>query len=213
MTSFNRNLLCVILVTTACFGPGVKATPSPGEDSLAEEQCIPALSVSDNAVDNTILIRVAEGNTCPISDKVFLFIQDNRPQPLKLSGFKENFLSSTWVVHPEGVRSGQYRVMGINPTPNGIGDNDYIRSRDFGIDQVITIGGNQGQEQSAPALPPVVTLPVPRQQESRSEPSQAQGTGQKTLLDVAWCVYGKLGHIIWNGWKTDFSSLEVCFSR
>lgn len=54
--------------------------------------------------------------------------------------------------------------MGINPTPNGIGDNDYIRSRDLGIDQVITIGGNQGQEQSAPTPPPVLTPPAPQPQ-------------------------------------------------
>jgi hypothetical protein len=134
-------------------------SPYPRIDS-----CEYQVSISDNTLDNTIRIQVAEGNTCPISDKVFLFIQDNRPQPLRLPGVRENFFSSTWVVRPGDARPGQYRVMGFDPMPSGIGDNSPISAGDLGIDQVITIGGTQGQGQSAPALPQVVLPPAPQPQ-------------------------------------------------
>lgn len=160
------------ILASTLFGVSFLGIPVLAQDSPYPriDSCEYRVSVSDNVVDNTIRIQVAEGNTCPISDKVFLFIQDNRPQPLKLSGNRENFLSSTWVVSSQGVRFGQYRVMGINPTPNGIGDNDYIRSFDLGIDQVITIGG----EQSAPAAPSPVVLPPAPQQVTTLDPESKQ---------------------------------------
>jgi hypothetical protein len=157
---------------------GMPALAWDQETLATQQECIPAVSVIDNVVDNTIRVRVEQGNTCPISDKVFLFIQDNRPQPLKLPGFKENFFSSTWVVSSQGVHSGQYRVMGFNPTPNGIGDNDYIRSRDLGIDQVITVGG----EQSASTPPPVVLPPAPRQEVAPQRPEVSLDAESKWLL-------------------------------
>ena len=135
----------------------VKATPSPspGEDwayATNEGPCSLRVSVSDNVVDNTIRIQVVEGNTCPISDKVFLFIQDGRPQPLRLPGILTN---QGWVVNLDGVASGDYRVMGISPTPSGIGDSNYIPSRDLGIDQVITIGTSPIPQASAHPQPVV----------------------------------------------------------
>ena len=163
-----KTLLASSMIGTSLLGMPALAWES--QDSSVQQVCIPQLSVVDNTVDNTIRIQIAEGNTCPISDKVFLFIQDNRPQSLKLPGFKESFFSSTWVVSSQGVRSGQYRVMGINPTPNGIGDNEYISARHLRIDQVITVGGNRGQEQSSPALPPVVLPPAPQPQVTTLDP-------------------------------------------
>lgn len=210
MSHLNAFLVSTI-IGTSLLGMPVRAWEQETQLMTQQEECIPAISVSDNVVDNTIRIRVGEENTCPISDKVFLFIQDDRPQPLRLPGIRANFLSDTWVVKPGEARPGRYRVMGINPVPSGIGDDGYISSRHLGIDQVITIGVSR-QEQSALTPPQVVLPPAPRQ-ESRPEPPQVQGTGQKTLLDIAWCVYSKLGHIIWAGWKTDLSPLEVCFPR
>lgn len=140
------------------------------QDFSVQQVCIPQMSVVDNAVDNTVLIRLKPGNACPISNTVFLFIQDNRPQPLKLPGIRENFISSTWVVRLNGVLSGRYRVMGINPTPDGIDDVEYISARRLQLDQVITIG--QGQEQSAPISPPVLPPPAPRQEVLSEQPPQ-----------------------------------------
>ncbi len=162
---FTMSVLKTLLASTM-IGTSLLGMPVLAEDSLmSQQECIPSVSISDNVVDNTIRVRVEQGNTCPIANKIFLFIQDDgRPQPLKLPGFKENFLSSTWVVSSQGVRSGQYRVMGFDPMPSGIGDNSPISAGDLGIDQMITIGGNRGQEQSSPALPPVVLPPAPQPQ-------------------------------------------------
>lgn len=204
-----KTLLVSSMIGTSLLG--MPALAWEQETLATQQECIPAVSVSDNTVDNTVLIRVAEGNTCPISDKVFLFIQDNRSQPLKLSGIKENFLSSTWVVRPDGVRSGQYRVMGLNPTPNGIGDNEYISARHLRIDQVITVGGTQGQEQSAPALPQVELPPAPRQ-ESRPEPSQAQGQWASVDLEALFNCFLRTP-IRFNGWMIDFSPWKACLPR
>jgi len=181
MSRFNACLVSG-LIGTSLLGMPALAWEQETQLMTQQEECIPSVSISDNVVDNTIRIQVAEGNTCPISDRIFLFIQDNRPQPLKLSGLRENFFSSTWVVRPDGARPGQYRVMGFDPTPNGIGDNDYIRSRDLGIDQVLTVGGNQGQEQSAPALPQL-TLPLaPRQEVAPQRPEVSLDADSKRLI-------------------------------
>ena len=81
MSSFKNLVAGTVLATTASLGviapTDAKATPSPTEDwayVTDAEPCIPRLSVSDNVVDNTIRIRVGEGNTCPIAGTVFLFI-------------------------------------------------------------------------------------------------------------------------------------------
>ena len=144
------------------------------QDSSVQQVCIPQLSVVDNTVDNTIRIRVGEENACPISDRVFLFIQDDRPQPLRLPGIRANFLSDTWVVRPGDARPGRYRVMGFNPLPDGIGDTSRISAGDLGIDQVITVGGTQGQEQFAPTSPPVVLPPTPQPQVTTLDPESKQ---------------------------------------
>lgn len=143
-----------------------RATPSPGEDWVYVthvEPCVPKVSVSDNVVDNTIRIQVGEGNTCPISNRIFLFIQDNRSQPLKLSGIRASH--NQWVVASQGVHPGQYRVKGINPIPGGIGDYNYIPAGELGIDQVITIGNAQAQASGQPhpvSPPPPVEVGTPQ---------------------------------------------------
>lgn len=118
MRSFKNVLAGTALAATASLGVAtalpVKATPSPGEDwayaTDAETQpCVPQVSVSDNVVDNTIRVQVSQGNTCPVSSRIFLFIQDGRPQPLRLPGIITN---QGWVVNLDGVASGDYRVMG-----------------------------------------------------------------------------------------------------
>jgi hypothetical protein len=146
----------------------VKATPSLGEDRdhvTHVEPCVPRVTVSDNVVDNTIRIQVVEGNTCPISDKVFLFIQDNRPQPLRLPGILTE--QNLWVVSPGDARPGRYRVMGLNPMPGGIGDDEYISAYHLGIDQVITIGISsptvQASLQPHPVAPPPQVVAPPQQ--------------------------------------------------
>ena len=148
MRSFQKLVASTVLAATATLGVVAplagKATPSPGEDwayVTNSEHCVPKFSVSDNVVDGTIVVQVVQGNTCPVSNSIFLFIQDDgRPQPLRIPGTRENILSSTWVFHPGDARPGRYRVIGIAPTPSGIGDYNYVSSRDLGIDQVITIG-------------------------------------------------------------------------
>lgn len=171
MGSFKK-LGAVLAATTTLLliAPEAKATPSPGEDwayVTHVEPCVPKVSVSDNVVDNTIRVQVSQGNTCPIAGTVFLFIQDDRDEPLKLPGVRENLLSSTWVVRPGDARPGRYRVMGISPTPSGIGDDDYIPSRELGIDQVITIGTSsmlQASGQPHPVAPPPPVEAAPPQQ-------------------------------------------------
>ncbi|MGA1050037.1 MAG: hypothetical protein ACO3TG_00935 [Minisyncoccia bacterium] len=143
MSSFKAIIAGTMLAATASLGvitPDAKATPSPGEDwayVTNAEPCIPQFSVSDNIVDNTIRVQVQD-NTCQISREIYLYIQDDRPQPLRLKATYSQ--GQTWTVNYNGVRPGRYRVMGISPTPTGIGDYNYVSSRDLGIDQVITIG-------------------------------------------------------------------------
>lgn len=176
MRSFKNVLAGTVLAATASLGVAtalpVKATPSPGEDwayaTNAETQpCVPQVSVSDNVVDNTIRVQVSRGNTCPISNNIFLFIQDDgRHQPLRIPGTRENFLSSTWIFRPGDARPGRYRVMGLNPMPGGIGDDEYISAYHLGIDQVITIGSvemaqvSTQQPQQPVSPPPQVAVPL-----------------------------------------------------
>lgn len=164
-------------LASSMIGMSFLGMPVLAQDSLYPriDSCQYQVSVSDNVVDNTIRIRIGEENTCPIANRVFLFIQDDgRPQPLRLSGIRENFLSDTWVVRPGDALPGPYRVMGLNPLPSGIGDDGYISSRHLGIDQVITVGGTQGQEQSAPTSPPVVLPPTPQPQVTTLDPESKQ---------------------------------------
>jgi hypothetical protein len=161
MRSFQKLVAGTVLVATASIGAfsprEAKATPSPGEDwvyvSNSEPQpCIPQVSVSDNVVDNTIRVQVRD-NTCQISREIYLYIQDDRPQPLRLRAIYSQ--DSTWVVNYDGVRPGRYRVMGLSPTPSGIGDYSYLNSRELGIDQVITIGSVvQSSAHPQPVAPP-----------------------------------------------------------
>jgi hypothetical protein len=175
MGSFKRSIAGTILAATASIGAlsplEAKATPSPGEDGAYVthvEPCVPRVTVSDNVVDNTIRIRInvpISDNTCQISSEIYLFIQDDgRPQPLRLPGILTG--QNLWVVRPDGVRSGRYRVMGLNPTPNGIGDYDYIPSRELGIDQVITVGGTRlpPTQQIHPVSPPPPVEAAPTRQ-------------------------------------------------
>jgi hypothetical protein len=170
MSSFKKLVAGTVLATTASLGvispTDVKATPSPTEDwayVTDAEPCVPRLSVSDNVVDNTIRIQVAEGNTCPVSGNLFIFIQDDRPQPLRLRAIYSQ--DSTWVVNYDGVRPGRYRVMGVSPTPSGIGDYSYLTSQELGIDQVITIGTSptpQASVQPQPVDPPPQVVVPPQ---------------------------------------------------
>ncbi len=141
MSSFKKLACLSLAATLGVLSPlESKATPSPGEDwayVTNSEHCVPQFSVSDNVVDNTIRVQVQD-NTCQISREIYLYIQDDRPQPLRLKATYSQ--GQTWTVNYNGVRPGRYRVMGISPTPTGIGDYNYVSSRDLGIDQVITIG-------------------------------------------------------------------------
>lgn len=169
MRSFQKLVAGTLLVATASIGAfsprEAKATPSPGEDwvyvSNSEPQpCIPQVSVSDNVVDNTIRVQVRD-NTCQISREIYLYIQDDRPQPLRLRAIYSQ--DSTWVVNYDGVRPGRYRVMGLSPTPSGIGDYSYLNSRELGIDQVITIGSVvQSSAQPQPVAPPPQVVAPPQ---------------------------------------------------
>jgi hypothetical protein len=168
MSSF-KSLAGAVLAATA-FGVIVpmesRATPSLGDNwaYVAEEQepCVPRLSVSDNVVDNTIRIQVAEGNTCPVSGNLFIFIQDDRPQPLRLKAVYHHH--NSWVASIGDAIPGRYRVMGISPTPSGIGDSSYLTSRELGIDQVITIVPvAQALVQTKPVAPPPQVVAPPQQ--------------------------------------------------
>ncbi|MEY2986096.1 MAG: hypothetical protein RJB24_325 [Candidatus Parcubacteria bacterium] len=177
MRSFQNVLAGTILAANASLGVmplDAKATPSPGEDwayvaDSETQPCIPRVSISDNVVDHTIRVRVVRGNTCPISSTVFLYIQDDvRPQPLRITGTRENLFSSTWIFRPGDARPGRYRVMGLNPMPGGIGDDEYISAYHLGIDQVITIGISsptvQASLQPQPVSPPPPAVVAPPQQ-------------------------------------------------
>jgi hypothetical protein len=212
MSSSFHKLAGTVLAATATLGVlapvlEAKATPSPGEEnwvyvSNSETQpCVPQFSVDFQFPERVIVID--QRDSCPVSTQLHVILANDRRE-LRLIAHSSQKYSGRWVTQANPVaQGGLYRVMGV----------EYLNGQMAPpLDQRITIPFAQ-QEQSASTPPPVVLPPAPRQQEPHPEPFQAQGNGQKTLLDVAWCVYGKLGHIIWNGWKTDFSSLEVCFSR
>jgi hypothetical protein len=169
MSSLEKLAAGAVLVATASLGVlsplDAKATPSPGEDwaYVADaEPCIPQVSVSDNVVDNTIRVQVRD-NACQISREIYLYIQDDRPQPLRLKAVYHHH--NSWVASIGDARPGRYRVMGLSPTPAGIGDYTYITSRELGIDQVITIGSvemaqvSTQQLQSVAPPPQVVATP------------------------------------------------------
>lgn len=156
------------------------ATPSLVEDwdyVPHVEPCVPKVTVSDNVADNTIRVQVRD-NTCQISREIYLYIQDDRPQPLRLRAIYSK--DSTWVVNYYGVKPGRYRVMGLDPTPNGIGDNEYISAYHLGIDQVITIGSVVGLAQASTqqlqpvAPPPPVEAEPPQQVVTTLDPESKQ---------------------------------------
>ena len=171
MSSSFHKLAGTVLAATATLGVAspvleAKATPSPGEDwayVTHVEPCVPKVSVSDNVVDNTIRVDINVpilDNDCKISREIYLYIQDdNRPQPLRL---KAVYKRNSWVANIGDIRPGRYRVMGISPTPSGIGDYAYIPAGELGIDQVITIGSvalAQASGQSHPVAPPPPVAP------------------------------------------------------
>ena len=167
MTAFKSLLFTSTMIGASLVGMPVLAqdSPYPRIDS-----CEYLVSVSDNTVDNTVLIRVEQGNTCPISHDVILVLKDEvpfsiRPDLLRLPG-SLSIRQGVWVVPLNGVEPGPYRVMGVNLLTSGIADKRFTTSGDLGIDQVITIGG----EQSSPALPPVVLPPAPQPQVTTLDP-------------------------------------------
>lgn len=171
MSSFKAIIAGTMLAATASLGvitPDAKATPSPGEDwdyVIHVEPCVPKVSVHDNVVDNTIRLGINVpilDNDCKISREIYLYIQDDRPQPLRL---KAVYHRNSWVASIGDIRPGRYRVMGISPTPSGIGDYAYIPAGELGIDQVITIGNAQLAQaswQSNPVAPPPSVAPPQR---------------------------------------------------
>ena len=203
----------------------VKATPSPspGEDwayATNEGPCSLRVSVSDNVVDNTIRIQVVEGNTCPISDKVFLFIQDGRPQPLGLPAILTE--QNLWVVSPGDARPGRYRVMGISPTPSGIGDYTYVPSRALGIDQVITIGSVEMAQASTQQPHPVASSPKLEEHSPRLPPSPRQEVApERSQYQGKWITFDLRvffncllnNPIRFNGWIVDLNPLKACLPR
>ncbi len=196
MSSSFQNLVAGTLLATTTFC-GVtspmeaKATHSPGEDWVymtnpETQPCVPQFSVSDNVVDNTIRIQVADGNTCPVSGNLFIFIQDDRPQPLRL---KAVYRHNSWIANIVDARPGIYRVMGISPTPAGIGDDEYISARHLGIDQVITIRSvAQATLQPHPvAPPPPVEAEQPQQNQVQSQ-DQWFSIDLRSLFDCLFTI-------------------------
>ena len=184
MRSFKIFIAGTMLAATASIGAlsplEARATPSPGEDGAYVthvEPCVPMVTVSDNVIDNTIRVYVnvpISDNTCQISSEIYLFIQDDRPQPLRLRAIYSQ--DSTWIGNYDGVKPGRYRVMGISPTPSGISDYDYIPSQELGIDQVITIGRiEKSSPQPHPVSPPPpVEAAPPRQVVTTLDPESKQ---------------------------------------
>lgn len=175
MYRFNAFLVSGLIGATSLGMPVLaQDSPYPRIDS-----CEYRVSVSDNTVDNTVLIRVEQGNTCPISHDVILVLKDEVPLPIRPDLLRlPGSLSSrqgVWVVPLNGVKPGPYRVMGINLLTSGIADKRFTTSGDLGIDQRITVGGTQGQGQSAPAAPPPVVLPpAPQPQVTTLDPESKQ---------------------------------------
>lgn len=227
MSSLKKLATGFAVAATTSFGVfypvlGVEATPSI-------RNCQPDnfLVYFDNVYNVLAINETAELVDCSVSNVISVRFHDH-PHYITLTKVSDRWVSNPYPIY----KGGCYAVDKVYITTT----HDLTPSGRY--DQRIVIKSNPGsgypgisyceanshntlvQSHSVPPLPlppiqeepPRRLSPSPRQ-ESRSEPSQTQGTGQKTLLDVAWCVYGKLGHIIWNGWKTDFSSLEVCFSR
>ena len=209
MGSFKK-LGAVLAATTTLLliAPEAKATPSPspGEDwayVTNAGHCVPQVSVSDNVVDNTIRVQVGD-NTCQISREIYLYIQDDRPQPLRLRAIYSQ--DSTWVVNYDGVKPGRYRVMGLSPTPSGIGDYTYVPSRELGIDQVITIGSVAGLAQVS-AQPHPVAPPPPAVAASPQQVVTTLDSESKQLLrNFAQWMHWFQGQMDW--FKANWPQLE-----
>lgn len=203
--SFKKILAGTVLATTTFLGvvaPEAKATPSPGED-WNSESCIPRLSVSDNVVDRTIRISMREDNICPVSGNLFIFIQDDRPQPLRLRAIYSQ--DSTWVVNYDGVKPGRYRVMGVSPTPAGIGDYSYFPSRELGIDQVLAIAPAsvvQASLQPHPVAPPPPVVVAPPQQVVTTLDTESK----QLLRNFAQWMHWLQGQMDW--FKANWPQLE-----
>jgi len=211
MRSFQNVLAGTILAANASLGVmyplDAKATPSPGEDwayvaDSETQPCIPRVSISDNVVDNTIRVQVGD-NTCQISREIYLYIQDDRPQPLRLRAIYSQ--DSTWVVNYDGVKPGRYRVMGLSPTPSGIGDYTYVPSRELGIDQVITIGTSPIPQVSAhpqPVVAPPSQVVAPPQRVVTTLDSESK----QLLRNFAQWMHWFQGQMDW--FKANWPQLE-----
>jgi len=223
MCSFTNLIAGTVLAATATLGV---MYPLDAKATASLRACqSDSFLVYFDTLNNVLAINeTAELVDCPVSNVISVRFHDH-PHYITLTKVSDRWVSNPYPIY----KGGCYAVekVYVNPThsltPSWKYDQRIIikSNPDSGYPNVSYCGDSHKtvlQPHPVAPTPPLEEelprLPAsPRQQESRSEPSQTQGTGQKTLLDVAWCVYGKLGHIIWNGWKTDFSSLEVCFSR
>ncbi len=189
-----RTFLASFLLGTSLGMP----TLALAQDSLVSQQeCIPQFSVDFQLPERVIVVD--QRDSCPVSTQVYVKLADDRRE-LRLIAHQSQNYSGRWVTQVDPVaQGGLYRVVGV----------EYLNGQMAPpLDQRITIPGAR-QEQSAPALPQL-TLPLaPRQQESRPEPSQAQG-GWITLDLGALLNCFLRTPIRFNGGMIDLNPWKAC---
>jgi hypothetical protein len=198
MTSFRKNLLCVILAITAGFGTVVKATPSPGEDFLAEEECVPEFSVSFQLPERVIAVN--QQNSCPVASQVYVHLANEVRRLPPIVATQSLEYHQKWVSQQDPVAElGSYGVLHVEYFPS------QFVSRLSQRDQRIVIVGIH-QNASAPALPQV-TLPLAPRQEVAPEPAKAQGS-TLAIGDIIRCLLNTPIRFV--GWSIDFSHWKAC---
>jgi hypothetical protein len=216
MSSFKKLACLSLAATLGVLSPlESKATPSPGEDCRADD-----FRVYFDTLNNVLAIDENVNLVdCPVSNQIAIHFH-NHPHPITLTQ-----VTSRWVSNPYPIYKGGCYVVKkvyITPTygltPSGKYDQRIIIKSEpnSGYPNIRFCGEYNSHETVSEAStsphppvspPPPVVLHPDLRQESRTESSQSHRNGQKTILDVALCIFSRLGQITWKGWETNFNLL------
>lgn len=224
MSSFKSFLAGTFLAATATLGflspLEVKATPS-----LRDCQSDSFRVYFDTRKNVLAINETAELVDCPVSNVISVLFHGHS-QPITLTKVADRWVSNPYPIYKGGCYAVE-RVY-VNPThsltPSGRYDQRIVikSNPESGYPNISYCGEDNSHKtvlQTHPVAPtppleeePSRLPPSPRQQEYRSEPSQAQGQWASVDLEALFNCFLRTP-IRFNGWMIDFSPWQACLPR
>lgn len=224
MSSFTNLIAGTVLAVTATLGVSapleVKATPT-----LRACQSDSFLVYFDTRNNVLAINETAELVDCPVSNVISVWFHDH-PHPIILTKVEDRWVSNPYPIYKGGCYAVE-RVY-VNPThsltPSGRHDQRIVikSNPDSGYPNISYCGEDNSHKTVLQTHPVAPTPPLeeelprlpasPRQQESRSEPAQAQGQWASVDLEALFKCFFRTP-IRFNGWMIDFSPWKACLPR